>query len=91
MKGFLQVKEIDYDLTYAAVVNAATNRALLAVIAALNWPMRQYDVATAFLNGELSNHEIMYTKQLIGFIEGRGDLIYELRQDLYKLKQSVKL
>ena len=36
MKGFSQVKGIDYDLTYAAVVNAAINKALLAVTAALD-------------------------------------------------------
>src|SRR5204862_5014161 len=91
VKGFSQVKGIDYDLTYAAVVNAATNRALLAVTAALNWPMRQYDVATAFLNGELPDHQIVYMKQPLGFKEGRGDLVCELRQDLYRLKQSAKL
>ena len=44
------------------MVNIAINKALLAIIAALNWPMRQYNVATAFLNNELPDHQIIYTK-----------------------------
>jgi hypothetical protein len=48
MKEYMQVKEIDYDLTYTAVINSSISRALLAVTAALNWPMHQYDVIIAF-------------------------------------------
>ena len=48
--------------------------------------MRQYDIATVFLNDELPDHQIVYMKQPIGFNEGRGDLVCELRQGLYGLK-----
>ena len=91
VKGFLQVKGINYDLIYAVVVNTVINRALLAVITTLDQLMQQYDVAIAFLNGELPDHQIVYTKQPIGFNKDRGDLIYELCQDLYRLKQFAKL
>jgi len=39
MNEFLQVKEINYDLIYAAMINNVINKVLLAIITTLNWPM----------------------------------------------------
>lgn len=57
-KGFAQKVGIDYEETFSPVVRYDSVRALLAVAAQKEMRMRQFDVKTAFLNGEL--HEEIY-------------------------------
>ncbi len=66
--------------------------ALLAYAAPRNMEGRQWDVRTAFLNGELE--EEIYMKQPSGFEEpgggGSGERVCLLHKSLYGLRQSPR-
>jgi Reverse transcriptase (RNA-dependent DNA polymerase) len=84
VRGDLQVTEQD---TYAATLAARTFRALLAIAAAFDLEIRQYDVINAFTNSEL-NEEI-YCQAPEGF--DREGHCWLLLRALYGLKQSPLL
>jgi hypothetical protein len=70
-KGYLQRHEIDFDQTWASVVKLMTYKALFAFAAANQWYIRQRDVKTAFLNGEIT--EEVYVEQPIGYEVNKTD------------------
>jgi Reverse transcriptase (RNA-dependent DNA polymerase). len=57
------------------------------VVASKNTKLRQFDVKTAFLYGELE--EKMYLEQPEGFEDGSG-LVCRLKRSLYSLKQAPR-
>ena len=64
-----------------------TIRLLLALAAQLRWKVYQFDIKSAFLNGELE--EEVYVSQPEGFvIDGKEEKVYRLRKALYGLKQA---
>ena len=84
IKGFAQRPGIDFDEVYAPVSKHATLRALLAKVAAEDLKLRQFDVKTAFLNGELE--EEIYMKPPEGLKTDQGK-VYLLKKSLYGLRQ----
>ena len=61
----------------------------LVVAAQLGWLVYQFDVKSAFLNGELE--EEVYVAQPEGLIiEGGEDKVCRLRKALYDLKQTLR-
>ena len=52
-KGYSQQQGIDFEETFSPVACFEIVRTFLALAAQLNWPMYQFDVKSAFLNGEL--------------------------------------
>ena len=51
--------------------------------------MRQLDVKSAFLNGELK--EEVYLEQFEGFVkQGKENLVFRLKKALYGLKQATR-
>ena len=88
-RGFSQKYGSDYDETFAPVVKHETVRILLAVAAAKGLNVRQLDVRSAYLNGELE--EELYMEQPPGFIkQGQEDKVLRLKKSLYGLKQSAR-
>lgn len=87
VKGFSQKPGVDFDKTFSPVVRLATIRALLGVAANENLKLQQFDVTTAFLNGEVS--EEIYIKQPEGCSDGT-DQVCRLKRSLYGLKQAPR-
>jgi len=64
-------------------------RTLLALAAQLSWPVYQFDVKSAFLNGDLE--EEVYVAQPEGFVVSEQESkVYRLKKALYGLKQAPR-
>ena len=88
-KGYSQHQGIDYDETFSPVARFETVRILLSIAAMLNLPVYQFDVKSAFLNGELQ--EEVYVSQPEGFeVSGDEHKVYKLKKALYGLKQAPR-
>jgi transposase InsO family protein len=89
-KGFTQREGIDYDETFSPVLQYASLRCLLAMVAHYDLELHQMDVKTAFLNGDI-DHEI-YMKQPEGHeVPGKEDHVCKLKKSLYGLKQAGRV
>lgn len=89
VKGYSQRAGIDFKETFAPVARFETVRIFLALAAQRHWTVHQFDVKSAFLNGELN--EEVYVEQPAGFtIKGFEDKVYQLRKALYGLKQAPR-
>ncbi|CAH9067875.1 unnamed protein product [Cuscuta epithymum] len=88
-KGFTQKEGVDYAEIFAPVVKFTTIRMMLALVAHHDWEMKQMDVTTAFLHGELD--KTIYMTQPEGFVDPkRSEHVCLLRKALYGLKQSPR-
>lgn len=88
IKDYSQKEGIDYDKTFSPVAKLSTIRVLLSVaVCDEGLSLRQFDVATAFLNGKLK--EELYMKQPEGYNNGTGRLC-KLKKSLYALKQAPR-
>lgn len=86
-RGFSQVHGLDFNETYAPVVNMASVRLLFAYAATQSLHMKQFDVKTAFLYGNLD--ETVYMEQPEGFKDGTSKVCH-LKKSLYGLKQAPR-
>ena len=67
-----------------------TIRVVLGIVAAENLHLKQLDVKTTFLHGDLE--EDIYMQQLEGFaIQGKENQVCKLKKSLYDLKQAPSL
>ena len=87
IRGFLQKEGIDYKEIYSPVARYSSVRAFFAIVAANGMHCIQFDVKSAFLNGDLS--ETVYMQQPEGFWDGT-DKICKLKKSLYGLKQAAR-
>lgn len=87
IKGCSQKHGIDYKETFAPVARFESIRILLSVTAAKNFVIRQFDIKTAFLHGDLN--ETIFMLQPEGFEDGSGRVCH-LRKSLYGLKQAPR-
>ena len=88
-KGFSQKEGIDYNEIFSPVVKHSSIRVLLALVAQFDLELKQLDVKTAFLHGDLE--ETIYMDQPEGFLaEGKEDHVCQLKKSLYGLKQSPR-
>jgi len=90
VKGFMQRFGIEYQEGYAAVTSKATLRMFLGVSISNHLILRQLDIKTAFLNGELEQDLDIYMEQPKGF-EVPGDLVCRLNKAIYGLKQAPRV
>ena len=84
--GHRQTHGLDFDETYAPVCSFRTLRMVLAVAAHEDLELRQFDIRTAFLNGEL--REEVYIRQPNGARLGRAGQVLRLYRALYGLRQA---
>ena len=88
-QGFKQRPGIDFDETYASVINKATIRTVFHIAAQKGMHLHQMDVKTAYLNGELE--EEVYMRQPPGFEDSdHPDWVCKLKKSIYGLKQSAR-
>jgi len=88
-QGFSQVPGVDYFDTFAPVAKLALIRTVLAMAARLDLKVHQVDVKGAYLNGDLTEDEVVYMRQPPGYsIPGRERSVLWLMKPLYGLKQS---
>lgn len=85
-KGYTQKYGIDYGDTFAPVAKINTIRVLVSIAAAQDWPLKQFDVKNAFLNGHLEEEVYMDPPPGISC----GNKVCKLKKALYGLKQSPR-
>ena len=74
---------------FSLVARFETMGVLLSLAAYLIWSVYQFDVKSAFLNGELE--EEVYVQQPEGFVvRDNEDKVYRLKKALYGLKQAPR-
>lgn len=89
-RGFQQRQGVDYHETFALVAQYNTIKVIMTSLAGtIGWDIDHIDVKTACLNNHLK--EKVYMHQPPGHIvKGQENLICELHQSLYSLKQSAQ-
>jgi hypothetical protein len=87
VRGFEQQHSWGYDQTFAAVDKPALFRLVFALAATHDWEIEELNIKTAFLYGKIDTE--VFVEQPHGFQE--GDMVCQLRQFLYRLKQSLHL
>ena len=90
-QGFSQVPGMDYFNTFAPIVCLASIQTVLAFATAENYETSQIDIKAAYLNGELTEEEVIFMKQAPGYEEMSEDgktRVYRLWKLLYGLKQA---
>lgn len=86
-KGFSQKKGVDYDEVFAPTIRYDSIRVLMAVAAQNNFKMKQFDIKTAFLYGDLKEELFMMPPKGLKCDPG---LVCKLKKSLYGLKQSPR-
>lgn len=87
-KGYSQHAGIDYSETFSPVVRYDSVRTVLALAAAEDFEIMQFDIKTAFLNGDLE--EEIYMDMPEGFDEANNGKVCLLKKSLYGLKQASR-
>lgn len=87
-RGYSQKEGIDYEETYSPVVKYSSIRYLIALAAKMNLHIRQIDVVTAFLHGDLK--EEIYMLQPKAFNDGTHR-VCRLNKSIYGLKQASRM
>ena len=88
IRGFRQQHGIDYEETFSSVCRCESIRVLLCLAASENLHIKQFDVKTAFLHGELK--EEIYMHQPEGYVTHGDDYVCLLKKSLYGLKQAPR-
>lgn len=87
--GFHQQQGVEYMYTFSPVIKATTIRLVLGLAANRDWPVRQIDVNTAFLQGQLKEEVFMSQPQ--GFSDpNRPSHVCHLKKAIYGLKQAPR-
>jgi hypothetical protein len=83
-RGFTQVHGVDYTDTFAPVTRLETLRLLFAMAVEKDWEVRQIDVKTAYLYGDLDEEVYMEPPEGTDL----GGKVYRLLKAIYGLKQA---
>jgi hypothetical protein len=86
-KGFTQRFGVDYNETFAPVAKISTIRMAFAIANSMDLEIRQCDIETAFLNGDID--EEIYMEQPDGYAK-EGGLVCRLQKGLYGTKQAAR-
>jgi len=67
VRGFRQSEGIDYGDTFSSVARYDSARLLLSIAAIKNFELRQFNISTAFLSGDID--ETIYMEQPEGYVD----------------------
>ena len=89
-KGYTQTYGIDYSETFFPIAKIDIIRVLFSIATNKDWPLYQFDVKNAFLNGEIEEEVYMKAPPRFseGYSQGEG---CKLKKALYGLKQSPRV
>lgn len=88
VQGYGQKEGVDYGDTYANTAGKTTVRLFLALVCCLGLRVKQMDVTTAFLYGNVDKD--IYMRQPLGHSDGSGR-VCKLKRALYGLKQAPRI
>jgi hypothetical protein len=89
VRGDRQVEGVDYDETWAPVVQWTTVRAMMILPLKQGMATAQADITAAFVHAPLKPHEEIYVEQPKGFVYGEpGELVLKLHKSVYGIKQA---
>ena len=88
IKYYKQRQGVDFDETFSHIVILKSIRILLAIMINYDYEIRQMDVKTIFLNGDLVKD--VYMKQLEGFESINSQKLCKLQRSIYGLKQASR-
>ena len=88
-RGFTQVSGVDYHDAhlYAPVVRLESFRSLLSIAALFDFDVRQFDVSSAYLHGDIDGE--VYMEPPPGYAS--ADTVWILLKGLYGLKQAGRI
>lgn len=87
--GNHQIKGVDYNDTHASVGMTDSLRILFAIAVHLGMTVCQFDVVTAFLNGEMG--DFVYSKKVTGFKHPtQPHRVWLLNESLYGTRQAAR-
>jgi hypothetical protein len=89
VKGYSQVKGLDFEETFSPVARLESIHILLAYATHHDFKLYQMDVKSAFLNGPIK--EEVYVEQPLDFEDQEyPNHVYKLHKALYRLKQAPR-
>jgi Reverse transcriptase (RNA-dependent DNA polymerase) len=87
-KGYTQIYEVNFQVTFSLVAKLNSVRVLLSLAANFDWSLHQFDVKNVFLHGDLK--EEIYMEIPRYRYSGSGNKVCKLEKTLYDLKQSLR-
>ena len=88
-QGFSQVLGVDYFDTYVPVARLTIIRVVLVMCARLDMEIRQINIKSTYLNGELDPQEVVYMCHPPGYRKkNESSTVLHLLRPLYGLKQA---
>ena len=88
VRGFEQEQGIDFEEVFSPVMRHNSLRTLLSLAAVHDYEIKQMDVATAFLHGELQEDVYIWAPEGTGFEPGTA---LKLDKSIYGLKQAPRV
>ena len=89
LKGFRQLRGVDFYETYSPVVSAVAVRLVLALLCSRGWASRQIDFRTAFLNSEMKEELYMTLPEGFQEVSPEGLILVGLvLMSIYGTKQA---
>lgn len=87
--GNHQIQGIDFFDTYASVGKSDSLRILLSYAATNGWEIIQFDIVTAFLNGDMK--DLVYCCQVRGYrSKTHPEKVWQLNRSLYGSRQGAR-
>ena len=90
VKRYAQRYGIDYQDTFARVAKINTICILISIAANRDWPLQQFDVKNAFLNGDLEEEVYMELPFEVKNGSSCKGEVFKLKKSMYELKHSPK-